>query len=133
MSIPSNESPQKTRKIFSAVFKKQIAEIVLSSPDKTYSAIAKQYSLTCHQVARWSKEYLNPETLWVQELDSYVQYENDITNFGSELSEIQTPDPTITPASKEIFSVDVSLPSGTKICISNLTTDQLKTILRICR
>lgn len=133
MFIHSNERPKKTRKMFSAVFKKQIAEIVLSSPDKTYSTIAKQYGLTCNQVSKWSKEYLNPDTLWVKEIDSFTQNENEAINFGSELSMIQTSNPTIPFLSQANFAVDVSLPSGTKISISNLNADQLQTVLKICR
>lgn len=129
MILPSNERPRKTHRKFSAVFKQQIAEIVFSSPEKTYATIAKEYGLTCHLVARWAKESLNPETHWVKKLDFLAKNEN----IETEISVTQTPEPTIPLASEETFAIDVLLPTGTRISISNLNTDQLQAVLRICR
>ena len=129
----SSERPKKTRKMFSAIFKQQIAEIVMSSPALTYSAIGRQYGVTCHQVSRWYKEYSNPDTLWVQELNTLTKNHKDIEKTGTELSVIQTLNSTTPSTEAATFAIDVSLPSGTKVCIANLTTDQLQAVLRICK
>ncbi len=130
---------RKSRKIFSPIFKKEIAEAVLSSSE-TYSAIAKQYDITYNHVARWAREYLNSDTLWVQKL--HVHFSDDskvetiaehIEKEGAASNGLQSFNELIPHEESDRFSVDVSLPSGTKVSISNLTTDQLQAVLKICQ
>jgi transposase-like protein len=130
---------RKPRKIFSPVFKKEIAEKVMSSSE-TYSAIARQYGVANHQVARWAKEYLNQDTLWVQELNAHFSDDSKVETIAEHIEKadavsngLQSFNELIPHEESDRFSVDVSLPSGTKVSISNLTTDQLQAVLRICQ
>lgn len=130
---------RKKRKTYSPDFKKEIAETVLSCSE-TYSAIARQYGVTNHQVARWAKEYLNQDTLWVQELNAHFRNDSKeetmaehIEKEGTASNGLQSFNELIPHEESDRFSVDVSLPSGTKVSISNLTTDQLQAVLKICQ
>ncbi len=132
-------SSRKSRKIFSPIFKKEIAEAVLSSSE-TYSAIAKQYDITYNHVARWAREYLNSDTLWVQKLHVHFSDDSKVETIAEHIEKadavsngLQSFNELIPHEESDRFSVDVSLPSGTKVSISNLTTDQLQAVLKICQ
>ncbi len=128
MHLVTNDRPRRPRKTHTAEFKGKIAKEFLNS-SATYSEVGRKFGVTCHQVARWTREYNDPSTRWVKELYDQTQNDDLIDNSLIENEKTEY-------ASKEFdsnFNVDVSLPSGTIISIHNITLEQLINILTLCR
>lgn len=134
----SNVKPRKKKQIFSAQFKEQVVKTTLSSPD-SYAEFGRKYGVTTHQVARWCREYEASDARWVKQLqlfsDSGNQAEDITAPIQPIISDVQVPETAHECSeSKQVsFSVDLSLPSGAKIHISNIPPDLLRTVLEVCR
>lgn len=128
MHLDSNQKQKKTRKIYSAEFKGRVAEAYLTS-SATYSEIGRSFGVTLNQVAKWSGEYHNPNVRWVKELSNLTKRDAAIDNHVIQKEDIGSE----SEHKVSRFTVNISLPSGTKVSISELTEEQLQAVLVICR
>lgn len=126
MQLVANDRPIRPRKTHTAEFKEKVAKAFLNS-SATYSEIGRKFGVTCPQVARWTREYNDPSSRWVKELGDQTHNDNFIDGNLIQDEKVEY----VPKESDSSFNVDVSLPSGTKICIHNITPEQFKSVLKL--
>lgn len=140
MLLSSNDKIRKKRQNFSPEFKYSVVKAVMYSSEK-YSDIGKQLGVTTHQVARWHREFIEKDTGWVNQikLAPAPVTSNPAEPMAVEIREIEFEPQTVAPdhessvLKQAFFSVELCLPSGTKMSISKVTPYLLRTILEACR
>ena len=139
MLLSSNEKIRKKRQNFSPEFKYSVVKAVMYSSEK-YSDIGKQLGITTHQVARWHREFIEKDTGWVKQIKfAPVPGSDQAEPMAVEIRETEFEPHTVAPdhessvLKQAFFSVELCLPSGTKMSISKVTPYLLRTILEACR
>ena len=124
------------RRSFSPTFKMNIAQLALSGT-QSVSAIARQYDINANQVFRWTREFQRQQVPWVKQalqLPSSAPAPQ-LLPVKIQASLLPSPDNDIAPniSVVESSSLALNLPSGTQLCISQLTPALLRTVLESLR
>jgi transposase-like protein len=138
--MSSDVTPQISdkRRHFSPAFKMNIAQLALAD-ELSVSVIARQNDINTNQVFRWTREFQQQQVYWVkQALQLPLSGSSEPTLLPVKIQNALLPVSDVTASIDDASfaaasSLTLSLPSGTQLCISQLTPDLLRTVLASLR